>query len=257
MSTAIREESIDVESGKLRIRRKGSGKPVLFLHGAQGMNVWPAYLDRVAEKAEVIAPDLPGFGRSPSGDSVSSVPDVARVMLDAIDLLKLDKVHVVGHCIGGWVALELGVRSTKLASLTLINAAGIHVDGVKKGDFFIASPEEFPELMFGDAKLGKSFFDAEGTAEFETIVFLNRLMAAKLAWSPRLFDPVLKKWLRRIKVPAQLIWGENNRVLPKEYGEGMAKMLAAAISVIPGAGHFVQIEKPDACAEKTLSFIAG
>lgn len=257
MSTGIREETIEVESGKLRIRRKGSGKPVLFLHGAQGMNVWPAYLDRLAAKVEVIAPDLPGFGRSPSGESVSSVPDIARVMLDAIDLLKLDRVHVVGHCIGGWVALELGVRSSSLASLTLINAAGIHVDGVKKGDFFIASPEEFPELMFGDVALGKRFFDEEGAGEFETVVFLNRLMAAKLAWSPRLFDPVLRKWLGRIKVPAQLIWGGNNRVLPREYGEGMAKALRAAMSVIPGAGHFVQIENPDACAEKTLGFIGN
>ncbi|MSQ70401.1 MAG: alpha/beta fold hydrolase [Betaproteobacteria bacterium] len=255
MSTAISEQWINVESGKLRVRRQGSGKPLLFLHGAQGMNVWPAFLDRLAEYAEVIAPDLPGFGRSDASQSVTSVPDLARITLDLLDMLKLDQVHVAGHCIGGWLAMELAIRSPKLASLTLINSAGIHVDGAKKGDFFIASPEEFPELMFDDASLGRAYFAAEGEGEFETAVFQNRLMAAKLAWSPRLFDPNLVKWLRRIRVPVQILWGGNNRVLPAAYGAGLAQALKAPISVIPDTGHYVHVERPAECAEKLRSFI--
>ncbi len=255
MNNGIREEWVEVECGKLRVRRKGNGTRILFLHGAQGMNVWPDYLDRLAESAEVIAPDLPGFGRSAVSGSVTSMFDLARVILDLLDLLKLDQVHVAGHCLGGWLAMELGVRSTKLASLTLINSAGIHVDGVKKGDFFIASPEEFPELMFSDTKLGQSFFADEGAGEFETVVFQNRLMAAKLAWSPRLFDPNLKKWLRRVKVPVRLICGEKNRILPKEYGQALAGEFKAEIKVIPETGHMVHVERPQACADETLSFI--
>jgi pimeloyl-ACP methyl ester carboxylesterase len=255
MSTGVTEQLLDVESGKLRIRRKGRGEPVLFLHGAQGMNVWPAFLDELAGNFEVFAPDLPGFGRSQASRSVTSVADVSRVLLDLIDALDVGKVHVAGHCIGGWAAMELAIRSPKLASLSLIGSAGIHAQGVKKGDFFICSPEELPAMMFNDADMGRAHFEAEGKGEFETIVFQNRLMAAKLAWHPRLFDPNLVKWLRRISVPAQVLWGENDLVLPLEYGRTLAKALNTQVEPIQNAGHYAYIERPAECAAKLRSFI--
>ncbi len=253
----IREEQVTSECGTLRLRRQGQGAPLLFLHGSQGMNGWPDYLERLAQHHEVIAPDLPGFGRSDTSQRVGTVSDTTRVLLDLIDTLGLaapGSLHLAGHCIGGWAAMELAVRSTAIASLTLVNAAGVHVDGVHKGDFFIASPEEYPALMFADEAAGRAYFTAEAAGQFESIMFRNRLMATRLGWSPRLFDRALMRWLPRIKARTQVIWGADNRVLPPAYGSGLAAMLKATLTSIPKAGHFAQIEQAQICAEATLGF---
>ena len=116
----IREEQVTSECGTLRLRRQGQGAPLLFLHGSQGMNGWPDYLERLAQHHEVIAPDLPGFGRSDTSQRVGTVSDTTRVLLDLIDTLGLaapGSLHLAGHCIGGWAAMELAVRSTAIASL--------------------------------------------------------------------------------------------------------------------------------------------
>src|SRR5262249_12485153 len=64
--------------------------------------------------------------------------------------------HVVGQSLGGWIALEMAVRSTqRLRSLTLISAAGIHVKGVPKTDIFMIDPEEQARLAYVDPKIGE------------------------------------------------------------------------------------------------------
>ncbi len=252
----ITESIIELENGSLRIRRQGAGTPLVFLHGAHGINTWPRYLELLAARHEVIVPDLPGFGRSTASKTTTRVHDMARVMLDMIDTLSPDAaVDLAGHCLGGWVALEMAVRGAPLRSLTLLDSAGIHVDGIRKGDFFIVSPGELPALLFADPQVGEDWLQAETTSEFESAVFQNRQMAARLAWSPRLFDPELTRWLRRVSVPTRVIWGEHNQILPLAMGEALAQRTGASLQVIAAAGHLAFIEQADACAEATLAHL--
>ena len=127
------------------------------------------------------------------------------------------------------------MRSPLVASLTLINSAGIHVDA-QKGDFFMCPADGLPNLMFSDATLGRRYFDEEKAAD-EAVQYRNRVMAAKLGWHPRLFDLHLQKWLHRIRIPVQVLWGEENRVLPREFGTGLSQALRGPLTLIPKAGH--------------------
>ena len=85
--------AVDVRGCKINIRRFGQGEPLLFLHGAQGINGNERGLDTLAQRFDVIAPDHPGFGLSDSWDSVDDVSDLALFYLDLLDMLKLDRVH--------------------------------------------------------------------------------------------------------------------------------------------------------------------
>ena len=107
----------------------------------------------------MIVPDHPGFGASDVPQWIDDVSDVAYIYLDAIAQLGLSGVHIVGQSLGGWIALEMAVRSTQhLRSLTLISSAGIHVKGVPKADIFMIDPEEHARLAYADpgARRGSS-----------------------------------------------------------------------------------------------------
>ena len=152
---AFVRHTIDLNGCKLSFARGGQGMPLIYLHGTDGLAEWPAILDTLAERFDVIVPDHPGFGASEVPDWIEDVSDLAYIYLDAIEALGLSGVHVVGQSLGGWIALEMAVRSTqRLRSLTLISAAGIHVKGVPKTDIFMIDPEEQARLAYADPTLG-------------------------------------------------------------------------------------------------------
>jgi len=84
------------------------------------------------------------------------------------------------------------------------------------------------------------------------------MMTAKLSWQPRNHDPQLRKWLHRIKVPTLLIWGDHDRVFPKEYALAYQRLISGAkVVVIPECGHLPQVEKGDVFAAELEAFIGA
>src|SRR4030088_3748041 len=156
-------ETIEINGCRLGLGRGGGGEPLIYLHGTDGLAEWPTILDTLAERFDVIVPDHPGFGASEAPAWIDDVSDVAYCYLDAIEALGLSSAHVVGQSLGGWIALEMAVRSThRLRSLTLISAAGIHVKGVPKADIFMIDPEEHARLAYADPKLGAEAAERPG-----------------------------------------------------------------------------------------------
>jgi len=105
------QRTIEINGCKLSLARGGKGAPLMYLHGTDGLAEWPAILDTLAERFDVIVPDHPGFGASEAPAWIDDVSDVAYCYLDAIEALDLSGVHVVGQSLGGWIALEMAVRS--------------------------------------------------------------------------------------------------------------------------------------------------
>src|SRR5262245_17902332 len=110
----------------VRMRRGGSGPPLLFLHGANGLPLWLPVFDLLAKHFEVLVPEHPGFGASDNPPWMRNVGDLAMYYLDFIDTLTPHHVHVVGQSLGGWAAAEVAVRNcSRIASLSLLAPAGI------------------------------------------------------------------------------------------------------------------------------------
>jgi len=94
--------------------------------------------------------------------------------------------------------------------------------------------------------------------ELEDVAFKNRMTTAKLVWQPRSHDPHLQKWLHRIDIPTLLIWGEHDRLFPKDYAFAYQQMIPGSKAVIiPDCGHLPQVEKADAFTAELESFIGA
>ena len=252
-----KSETIEILGAKMHLRRAGRGAPLLFLHGAGGVPVWLPFHDKLSEHFELLVPDHPGFGASDTPPWLKNIGDAALYYLDLIDALKLDRLHVVGTSLGGWIAAEAAVRNcAPFATMTLIAPAGIRVTGVPAGDPFIWSPEEHARNLYHDQSFAERALAVPMTPELADLQIKNRFAFARLAWQPRLYNPDLERWLHRIKAPVQLVWGNDDKLLPAAYAQAWLKALPKArLLPLANCGHLPQVERPDEVVSAIRSFI--
>jgi len=250
---------VRVRDVAVRLHRAGRGPKVLFLHGAGGVPQWLPFFDALAERYEVLVPEHPGFGGSDDPGWIRSTADLAMFYLDLVEELELDGVHLIGNSLGGWLAAEILIRDrSRFRSLVQLAPAGIRVKGVPAGDIFIWGPEEavrnlYHDQAFADRILGLNLDEAQ-----LDLMLRNRFTVAKLGWQPRLFDPDLEKWLHRIKLPALVVWGENDRIFPAAYAAVWRQRLPdARVVVVENCGHLPHVEKAPLVARHVLDFLEG
>jgi pimeloyl-ACP methyl ester carboxylesterase len=250
-------QTIAVQGCNITLMRGGTGRPLLLLHGAGGAGGWLPYMADLAARHDVIVPEHPGFGASDTPEWLDTVADLANFYLDFLDQLDLSGVDLIGFSLGGWIAAELAVRNTRrLASLTLVDAAGIHVKGVAQIDTFLLTDEQRVRAMFHDPKRADTMVERLKQPEFEDIDLKNRTTTAKLMWQPRGYDPHLHKWLHRIDVPTLVVWGANDRVVPKDYAFAYQRLIPGSkVEIIPDCGHVPQVEQRQAFVAALEGFL--
>ena len=239
---------VEVDGCKTHLRRGGRGEPLLFLHGANGAPVVLPFMEKLAQRFDVLVPEHPGYGKSDEPEWLENIHDIAYFYLDFLKQLNLKNVTVVGSSMGGWIAMEMAVRDTsRLKSLVLSSPAGIAAPGVRAADIFLMAPEEMVRNLFVDQKLAEARL---AQPEDVDISLKNRHTTARLAWEPRLHDPYLPKWLHRIDVPVKIVWGRQDRILPVAFVDVYRGLLPKAdISIIENCGHLPHAEKPDEFVE--------
>ena len=250
---------LDIGGGRVNLLRGGTGEPLLFLHGGGGGGIWHPFLDKLAQRFDVLAPEHPGYGQSETPPWLDTIADLAYFYLDVLKSLDLERVHLVGHSIGGWIAAEIGVRSTaRLKTLTLVSSAGLHLKNVPEIDAFLQNEEQGLRAVFHDQAVADRVLATPPSPEQADIALKNRFTTAKLIWQPRGYNPHLYKWLHRIDVPTLILWGESDRLLPPAYAEEFHRLIPGSkVTVFPACGHLPNIEKPDVFVETVSRFVAG
>src|SRR5262247_3636772 len=115
-----------VDGVRLPMVERGQGRPLLWLHGEEGLDPQAAFLEGLAAHGRVLAPSHPGFGHSPDVETIDTVDDLAYLYLDLLAEQDLRGVTLIGFSLGGWVAAEMTVKSTeRLAGLILVAPLGI------------------------------------------------------------------------------------------------------------------------------------
>ena len=250
-------ERIDIGEISLEAHIAGRGPPLLFLHGLDYFAQHHSFLDRLAGQFRVIAPRHPGFGNTARPPWMRTVGDIAYLYLDLIDRLALDDVLLVGASFGGWVAMELAVRSgARLSGLVLVDTLGLKFGGrddVEIADIYALPADEVVRRTFADPAKAPDY-DAMGDAEVEEVA-RDREAAVLYGWRPFMHNPSLRHWLHRIKVPALVIWGERDRIVAPSYGAHLTQRLQNARFVpIANTGHYPQVEQPEAVAAAIEGF---
>lgn len=251
-------ERIDVGGISVETMIAGAGPPLLFLHGGDYVAQNRPCLDRLARRWQVVVPRHPGFGATPRPPWFRSVHDIAYLYLDLIDRLDIKDILLVGASFGGWIALEMAVRSeARLGSLVLIDSLGVKFGGREERD--IADIYALP----AEEVLRRSFADPAGAVPDYATLDDNELLAiardreatALYGWKPYMHDPALAHWLHRVTRPALVLWGEEDGIVTPRYGERLTAALPdARFARIAGAAHYPQIEQPEAVADHIEQF---
>src|SRR5712691_6971474 len=139
---------------RLEVVERGQGRPILWLHGEEGLDPNAPFFDRLAQHGRVIAPSHPGFGHSPEADSIDTVDDLAYLYLDLLAERDLRDAVVIGASLGGWIAAEMAVKSTeRIGRLVLAAPMGIKVGDRETRDIpdiFALHPDEVTKLLYHD-----------------------------------------------------------------------------------------------------------
>ncbi|MEU0467433.1 alpha/beta hydrolase [Amycolatopsis sp. NPDC006131] len=238
----------------LDARRAGNGSRVaLVLPGAERAEENAAFVAALAKDYSVVAPSHPGFGRSPRPDWCTSVDDLAYLYLDWLDRSGLTDVTVVGLQFGGWVAMEMAVRScARIGRLVLVGSVGVKLGGPldrEIADLFAMPRTELDKRLYADTSFALGDL-AHARDEDVLEVARNEEALALYGWEPYLHNPRLRHWLWRIRVPSLVIWGGQDGIVAPGYGHGLAARIPGArFERLDRAGHRAQVECPAEIAE--------
>lgn len=261
MNLADGKSTIEVNGIALEIETRGSGKPLLFLHPEIGMDRAGPALDALAKGARVIAPLHPAYGKPEVPSSFNTVDDIAYVYLDLLDALDWRDVTVVGLGIGGWIAAEIAVKNAqRLSRLVLVDAFGVkHGDRETRDifDMWFVTEADLQKVLYVDEALAAR--DVSKLPEEELYAIARaREATSRYGWKPYMHNPKLKGRLHRIKIPALVLWGAEDKIVAPAYGRAYAAALPdARFATIARAGHFPHVEQPQEFARQVLAFIEG
>jgi pimeloyl-ACP methyl ester carboxylesterase len=259
--TTVVDRQVNVWQGKItaNIKVGGSASPVVFLHGAGGL-MWDGFLDALAERHTVYAPEHPGTSAG-APDAISHLDDLWDLVLyynDVLDALSLSSAPIIGHSFGGMMAAELAANNPeRVSKLVLLCPIGLWRDDVPIPNWMLVSPaSDIVKLLFyePDGPLARMAF-GEPDAEAQIKAIWSMACTGKFLWP--IPDKGLKKRVHRIQAPTLIVWGKQDRMVPPAYAQEFADRIpTATIQMIDRAGHVLGLEQPARLAEMTEQFLS-
>lgn len=260
-------------------RHGGAGDETLLLvHGIAGSSrVWRHVMPDLARGHRVIAPDLPGHGLSSKGRGDYSLGAFAAVLRDLLLELDIDRVTVVGHSLGGGVALQLAYQHPELVGrVALLSSGGLGPEVGWLLRLLAAPGAELVLPVLAPPFLGPLGDKVRGWIGSKGIRADN-LEEMWLAYASLSDSATRKAFLRTLRsvvdtrgqavsassrlhlanaIPSQLIWGDADPMIPVAHGlDAHAAMPGSRLSVLAGVGHFPQTERPDEVVAVLNAFI--
>ena len=241
----------EVEAGRVRYLKMGdAGTPIVFLHGFGGdLNSWMFNQPALSETTATYAVDLLGHGGSTKDVGDGDAQAMARAVVAFLDAMDIETAHLVGHSFGGATALLTALRHPdRVASVTALCTAGLGDDiNMEFIDGFLAGKrrkhlQPVLELLVADPALISRDM-------IEDVLKFKRLDGAVAALT-KIRDTVfaggtqvgsLRSHLGDLRIPAQVIWGREDRIIPVGHSEGLPETVA--VHVLDDAGHMAHMEK--------------
>jgi pimeloyl-ACP methyl ester carboxylesterase len=256
-------QRLPVGGVELHVMRGGRGAPVLVLPHDIGTLPRLPFYDMLARNFTVLVPSHPGWDGSPRAEWMRHVRDVAAAyqwLLGEFDFTRdPGAVSVVGLGFGGWIAAELASLAPRSwRRLALIGAMGIKPERGEIADQALLSYIDYVRRGFADQSAFDGAFGAAPPTDVLEQWDLNREMTFRIAWKPYMYNPALPHLLGGVAAPTLIVWGRDDRIVPLECGERYAKALPRArLQIVDGAGHFVEMEKPQELTRLLGDFLKG
>jgi pimeloyl-ACP methyl ester carboxylesterase len=254
--TGWTETVVELAGVKLHLARAGSGRPVLVLHHDIGSPDRLTFYDELANRFDVLVPHHPGYGKSERPQWLRSVRDVGVIYQSMLSDLAVDRVSLIGLGFGGWIAVEMAMMAPRdFHRLVLVGAMGLKPPEGDILDQAIVSYLDYARAGFHDQA---AFANIYGDVSTDQLVEwdLCREMCFRIAWKPYMYSQTLPHLLGGVRAPALVVWGDDDKVVPKSAGERYAALLPKArFETVRTAGHCVEMEQPRALARLVIGFI--
>jgi len=250
--------------------RDGSGEPLVLIHGiGSRWQVWMPVLERLATGRSVIALDLPGFGASPlpAPRTPPGVRSLARLVLNFLDELGIDRPHVAGNSLGGQIALELA-RTGRIRSANALSPAGFHEGAEARFqklslEFMLHATRLLAPVAdtVAATPLGRRLLFSQMAAHPERMSAVDAADNVRGVAGSRWFGPTLEAMLaepfsggEEITVPVTIAWGEKDHLLLPRQAARAARQIPAARSItLTGCGHVPTYDDPDQVADVLIT----
>jgi pimeloyl-ACP methyl ester carboxylesterase len=233
---------------------QGQGIPIVFLHGYPlDHRIWLPVFPYLRKDIHIIEPDLRGHGQSPVPEGVYSMSLVVGDVIRLLDKLKIEKTVVAGHSMGGYVIFEFWHEYPDRISGIALVATRANADTEERRMDRLQTAEEV--MKAGTAKIVNSML-TKLTKKTELYPEIRGIMEGI---SPQGVAGILRgianranaiPWLPQINVPAVVIAGKDDQLVPVQESIEMAKKLQnGKLEMIDNAGHLPMMEDPEKVAQ--------
>lgn len=272
-------ERISWHGNEIAFHRCGNGEPVILIHGiASSFDTWNAVLPELGTRCEAIAPDLLGHGRSskPRGDY--SLGAFATGIRDFMEALEIPAATIVGHSMGGGIAMQFAYQFPKRCSrLVLVSSGGLGPDvtallkaaTLPGSELFIklatserirnagrSASRRLREWGFrstpGMASVASHFAALKDREARKAFVTTARSV---MDWRGQRIDARDRLYLAA-EVPTLIVWGRRDRFIPVQHGIEAHELIAGSrLEIFDESGHFPHEHEAERFAEVLLDFI--
>ncbi len=246
---------LDVRGVRTALRRRGSGEPLLYLHGSGLTRRWLPIHESLAASFDVIAPEHPGYGDTVRPRWYRGLDDMALHYADLLSALGLESAHVVGHSMGGRIAGAFaGLFPERIRSLTLLTPAPLEPGGTAEAPPWADDEDlDTDELLFnGNQASYPDYLDGDDEGLIVAADDGADPHADPSAWSVAA-PATLYRRLARLTCPTLVLAPDEDRVIPHAcFDEWAAFLPGGRVVQIPGRDlpttHLLIVQEPDAIA---------
>ena len=273
-------QTIDIHGKQMGYRKTGEGPAVVLIHGMAGSSeTWAPLLGTLGRSASVIAPDMPGHGASakPRGDY--SLGALASGIRDLLIMLGIDRATIVGHSLGGGVAMQFAYQFPERCDrLVLVSSGGLgrEVSALLRA---LSAPGADYVLAVGCSQrvrkagikaggwlskvgvrptpaLGEIWRSYSSLSDPETRnAFLHTLRSVIDVGGQRV--SALDRLYLAAEVPTLIVWGDRDPLIPVSHGhDANGAMPGSRLEIFEGSGHFPHRDSPERFASLLMEFIA-
>lgn len=262
-----RPRTVEVHGRPVNFIEAGSGPVLLLIHGMAGTcDNWEAVIEPLAINRTVIAPDFPGHGASAPGGGDYSLGSLASGLRDLLLALGHERATLVGHSLGGGVALQFTYQFPEMVErLTLVSSGGLGPDvspvlraaALPGAELFISATAGVGSRIgsvvgrgLGLIGLRPSTDLAEVTRGYATLTdpdrrkaFVATLRSVVGTQGQRV--AALDKLYLAEALPLLIVWGENDPIIPVDHArEAHAQLPSSHLEIFEHTGHVPQLERP-------------
>jgi pimeloyl-ACP methyl ester carboxylesterase len=270
--TPLRPPAIETKTAQLHGRavsylEAGSGSPLVLIHGMAGTSEnWRSVIEPLGLRHTVIAPDFPGHGLSAPGGGDYSLGSLASGLRDLLLALGHERATLVGHSLGGGVALQFTYQFPEMVErLALVSSGGLGPDvspilraaALPGADLFISATAGIGQRAGSALGRGLGLLGMRPSADVAEVArgyasladgerrkaFLATLRSVVGTDGQRV--AALDRLYLAEALPLLIVWGERDPIIPVAHAEEAHRELPASrLEIFEGVGHLPQVEQP-------------